>query len=418
MKTSVCTLPTCGYIDTSETASKTCPVCGFDSISASKADKLQTMLMKRSELFTQEDLQDLLSKRTYFARKYADKPKLKKIWPQIGTLWDLLASSAVPFRYKAIAGAAIAYVLSPIDLIPDFIPIVGFLDDVVIVLLALWLLGSAIYEFLNPDLGASELPLLVVACVAPSDHKLSEPIDQRDNVLLRFMRPDEITLSYGFRVSGHSAAAGRLFLAHPLKRNTLVPFDDADNQLQKERWNEMDSLFAALNAKSVVLRTKEDSSASVKASGTYQKIFGISGSAEGKKTDGTEVLVSKKYQDSGGDQWVDFLENAAWVFEDEGLWNLVSQRIVNGLSEYRVNYKLRSKYEGHAKAMAKVPKLAEQAGMSCSGELGFSKTKSYDFDLKVSFHPADTKDIEDARTVLRDLIDQRRPFLKTLAATP
>ena len=38
-----------------------------------------------------------------------------------------------PWFAKAIAGAIVAYALSPIDLIPDFIPILGYLDDLVIV---------------------------------------------------------------------------------------------------------------------------------------------------------------------------------------------------------------------------------------------------------------------------------------------
>jgi uncharacterized membrane protein YkvA (DUF1232 family) len=38
-----------------------------------------------------------------------------------------------PWYAKVVAGAVVAYALSPIDLIPDFIPVVGYLDDLVIV---------------------------------------------------------------------------------------------------------------------------------------------------------------------------------------------------------------------------------------------------------------------------------------------
>jgi uncharacterized membrane protein YkvA (DUF1232 family) len=38
-----------------------------------------------------------------------------------------------PKMAKILIGAAVAYALSPIDLIPDFIPVVGHLDDVIIV---------------------------------------------------------------------------------------------------------------------------------------------------------------------------------------------------------------------------------------------------------------------------------------------
>jgi uncharacterized membrane protein YkvA (DUF1232 family) len=38
-----------------------------------------------------------------------------------------------PWYAKLVAAAVVAYVLSPLDLIPDFIPVLGFLDDLIIV---------------------------------------------------------------------------------------------------------------------------------------------------------------------------------------------------------------------------------------------------------------------------------------------
>jgi uncharacterized membrane protein YkvA (DUF1232 family) len=38
-----------------------------------------------------------------------------------------------PWYAKVLAAAVVAYALSPIDLIPDFIPVIGYLDDLVLV---------------------------------------------------------------------------------------------------------------------------------------------------------------------------------------------------------------------------------------------------------------------------------------------
>src|SRR5512137_476678 len=46
---------------------------------------------------------------------------------------------ATPWYAKALAVAVAAYALSPIDLIPDFIPVLGYLDDLVIVPLGILL---------------------------------------------------------------------------------------------------------------------------------------------------------------------------------------------------------------------------------------------------------------------------------------
>ena len=57
-------------------------------------------------------------------------------------LWFALRHPAAPGWLKAGAAALVLYVISPIDLIPDFIPFLGFVDDLVIVPLAIrWLLG-------------------------------------------------------------------------------------------------------------------------------------------------------------------------------------------------------------------------------------------------------------------------------------
>lgn len=49
----------------------------------------------------------------------------------------LLADPRVPVRRKIVAGAAGAYVVAPIDLIPDFIPVLGQVDDLIVVALGL-----------------------------------------------------------------------------------------------------------------------------------------------------------------------------------------------------------------------------------------------------------------------------------------
>ena len=50
----------------------------------------------------------------------------------------------VPWYAKVLAIAVAAYALSPIDLIPDFIPVIGYLDDLIILPLGIWLVVSLI----------------------------------------------------------------------------------------------------------------------------------------------------------------------------------------------------------------------------------------------------------------------------------
>jgi uncharacterized membrane protein YkvA (DUF1232 family) len=59
-------------------------------------------------------------------------------------LWIAARDTRVPLYAKAAAGAVAAYALSPVDLIPDFIPVLGYLDDVVIVPLGILLVVKLI----------------------------------------------------------------------------------------------------------------------------------------------------------------------------------------------------------------------------------------------------------------------------------
>jgi len=57
----------------------------------------------------------------------------RSIKRDVVALWIAARDPRVPWYAKAMAGAVAAYALSPIDLIPDFIPVLGYLDDLVIV---------------------------------------------------------------------------------------------------------------------------------------------------------------------------------------------------------------------------------------------------------------------------------------------
>src|SRR5919201_691937 len=53
------------------------------------------------------------------------------------TLYLACRDPRTPWYAKAFTGAVVAYALSPIDLIPDFVPVLGYLDDLVLVPLGL-----------------------------------------------------------------------------------------------------------------------------------------------------------------------------------------------------------------------------------------------------------------------------------------
>jgi len=60
------------------------------------------------------------------------KERVKLLKKQIPAVFLALKAQDTPFGAKLLAALTVGYALSPVDLIPDFIPVLGYLDDLLI----------------------------------------------------------------------------------------------------------------------------------------------------------------------------------------------------------------------------------------------------------------------------------------------
>ena len=60
------------------------------------------------------------------------KERAQQLKTDIPALFLAIKQPQTPWLAKLLAGLTLAYALSPIDLIPDFIPVLGYLDDIII----------------------------------------------------------------------------------------------------------------------------------------------------------------------------------------------------------------------------------------------------------------------------------------------
>ena len=59
--------------------------------------------------------------------------RLLQFKTELVTLWQAFFAPETPVYLKALMLLVPAYLISPIDLIPDFIPVVGWLDDAIVI---------------------------------------------------------------------------------------------------------------------------------------------------------------------------------------------------------------------------------------------------------------------------------------------
>ncbi len=60
------------------------------------------------------------------------KERAQKLKTDIPAIFIALKDKDTPLIAKIFAGITVAYALSPVDLIPDFIPVLGYLDDLIL----------------------------------------------------------------------------------------------------------------------------------------------------------------------------------------------------------------------------------------------------------------------------------------------
>jgi uncharacterized membrane protein YkvA (DUF1232 family) len=72
------------------------------------------------------------------------KQRARELKQEVHALALACKDPRVPWYAKLLAVSIVAYALSPIDLIPDFIPVLGYLDDLILVPLGIYLLLKVI----------------------------------------------------------------------------------------------------------------------------------------------------------------------------------------------------------------------------------------------------------------------------------
>ncbi len=110
-------------------------------------------LNKGAKNVTEEDLQKVLDKQREIEDKFKGNGPLGRFVADLKILFSIIKDyisgeyREIPWWSIASIVAALLYVLSPVDLIPDFIPVIGTIDDAMVVAICLAMVENDLHEY-------------------------------------------------------------------------------------------------------------------------------------------------------------------------------------------------------------------------------------------------------------------------------
>ncbi len=113
----------------------------------------EEQLKKGARTVTEDDLKKVLDKRDEIEGKFKSSGPLGRFIADLKLLFSLIQDyfkgeyRKVPFWTIAAIVAALLYVLNPIDIIPDFIPGVGYIDDALVVAACLAMIEHDLHAY-------------------------------------------------------------------------------------------------------------------------------------------------------------------------------------------------------------------------------------------------------------------------------
>jgi uncharacterized membrane protein YkvA (DUF1232 family) len=137
----------------------TCPACGRPQGSNAACLSCRDAAARELAEAARDVTEESLPGRAEAARDFTERPPwyartgAGKVLTKVRLLWMVLGDYAagryrkVPWRSVIVCAAALAYVLSPFDLIPDWIVPIGWTDDLVVLAVAWGLVKRELREY-------------------------------------------------------------------------------------------------------------------------------------------------------------------------------------------------------------------------------------------------------------------------------
>ena len=168
-------------------------------------------------------------------------------------MYKLLKDPKAEWKHKAIVIAAIVYVINPIDVIPDFIPVIGYADDIAAVMIAVASLGVAIEKYKKEEENSKndKSNKTIIYKLIDENHENKTSGAKKKNLLIWNIPMNKRSNIYANLITGKIMNGNEVYVLNRNVENYLVPANNFDQYITDSILNEATMILKALGVKKI-----------------------------------------------------------------------------------------------------------------------------------------------------------------------
>ena len=324
-----------------------CPNCGNKMIKKKEKEELirkaKEKLKKYEKQISKEKIKELIGKEEKIYNK-SEKGPLKTIKKYIKGLMNLIKDKDALWGHKIIAGGALLYLFSPIDIIPDLIPFAGLIDDFFVISIAIITLKDAIDRYIeieekpeknNEDnINVNQTPIFYY--LHKNNEKYSYDYEEFKKYRIWHLKPENIE-KYKIRISDDNIQkTSEFYFTHPYLNKTLILLKKYEDFIINQSLNEYVNILSSFGAKEIKYTIQEVKSKKINIDvdlHTLNKLSESSFNGKKEKFAYSEKTESLKF-DKSDNLDTKILENCVWYFSQENKFgDFLRNRILNEMNE-------------------------------------------------------------------------------------
>lgn len=394
-----------------------CPYCDLPIIKESDYNKVKDTL--ENNKYTDEDLEDILKNE----HKIYDKIKgtsLEKVAKYIQAMFKLLKDPTAQWKSKIVAMASLFYVFNPADIIPDFLPAFGLVDDAGAVMIAAGVLGKAVEKYMTESKNKKDKSDKTIVFTFKGDISIDDTIGfLKKNLLIWDIPARKKNDLHANLISGKIIGGNEVYVLNRNVGEHLIPVNDFDQYITDSIFDEATMILKALGVKKITCKRKIATvmNKKVAAKAKFKSLFNAENDINSKDVKGQEDKIESVFEDINLNDSLkntDFIDKLIWYFSDNSIISdtIFNDRFIQGLKKTNINRSIELSSILDVDSRANIKKYCQAVG-----NVNINECSQIQWDIDVEYHSLSNIDRKYLKSIYEDIenkINKRREELEQL----